>query len=246
MKMKDAVKISKILFLLFVLLFFLSVITNLILIYQNMERSRVAKVVDGDSFQTKDGRRIRLLGIDAPEKDNCFGNTAGEKLKDLLLGKRVRLKNTVTDDYGRLLANVIVEDFPTWINYMRYWTGKNITGRENKDLFAKIDPMANRVMVREGLARFVYVKSQYYEVLKQAAQEARNSQKGIYSAICRTESPNIDCLIKGNIRNGKQKIYHLPNCPNYDQIIIDEAYGDRWFCTEDEAVKEGFRKVSGC
>lgn len=211
-----------------------------------MERSRVVKVIDGDSFQTKDGRRIRLLGIDAPEKDKCMYKEARERLTGLLLGKRVRLKNTVTDDYGRLLANVVAEDFPTWIKYMGWWMKKYIGGIENNKEKAKIDPMANRMMVREGLARFTYVKSPYIEELKQAQQEARIKQKGIYSSLCRTQSPNIDCMIKGNIREGKKKVYHLPDCPNYDQVIIDESYGDQWFCQEAEAQKEGFRKAEGC
>lgn len=224
----------------------ISLLLNFLFLYQNLERNRVVKVVDGDSFSLADGRRVRLLGIDSPEKDKCMYKEARERLSGLLLGRHVRLKNIITDDYGRLLANVIVEDFPTWIKYMRYWAGKNFLGRENKEEFAKIDPMANRVIVREGLAKFVYVKSPYYEELKQAGQEAKDSQRGIYSSVCRTQSPNVDCLIKGNIREEGEKIYHLTDCPNYDQVIIDESFGDRWFCMEKEAEAAGFRKADGC
>ncbi len=206
----------------------LSILLNVILIYQSFERNRVIKVVDGDSFQTKDGRRIRLLGIDAPEKDMCFGEEAGEKLNELLLGKRVRLKHAVTDDYGRILAIVIVEDFDTWIKYLQ----------------RKTDPLVNRVMVREGLARFGHAKGEYYDELLKAERTAKTNQKGIYSAACRTSSAT-NCLIKGNIRGGK-KVYHLPNCPNYQETIIDESFGDRWFCKEEEAQQAGFQKASGC
>jgi|SRR3989344_8508838 len=55
------------------------------------------------------------------------------------------------------------------------------------------------------------------------------------------------CTIKGNISfNSKQKIYHLPNCPYYSSTKIDERYGERWFCTEQEALDAGWRKALNC
>ncbi|OGK12986.1 hypothetical protein A3C98_03275 [Candidatus Roizmanbacteria bacterium RIFCSPHIGHO2_02_FULL_37_15] len=62
--------------------------------------------MDGDSFDLKDGRRIRLLSLDAPEKNRCFYPESRERLKSLILNKKVRLKDVLTDDYGRNLANV--------------------------------------------------------------------------------------------------------------------------------------------
>ncbi len=55
------------------------------------------------------------------------------------------------------------------------------------------------------------------------------------------------CVIKGNIsyKTG-EKIYHLPGCPNYKSTKIDTRYGERWFCTEEEAVKAGWRKAYNC
>src|SRR3989338_124336 len=75
-------------------------------LFQHSRRTRVPHVVDGDSFETFDSRRIRLLGIDAPELVNCMGPQAKDMRKILLEGKIVRLKDMVKDDYGRLLANV--------------------------------------------------------------------------------------------------------------------------------------------
>src|SRR3990167_10534897 len=82
------------------------------------QRNIVVSVPDGDSLQLKDGRRIRLLGIDAPEKGRCMADEARAKLAELTKGRHVRLKNVVTDDYGRQLATVIIEDWPAWIGYM--------------------------------------------------------------------------------------------------------------------------------
>lgn len=52
------------------------------------------------------------------------------------------------------------------------------------------------------------------------------------------------CLIKGNISisTGK-KLYHLPGMEDYESTIIDPAKGERWFCTESEAIAAGWRKA---
>jgi len=51
------------------------------------------------------------------------------------------------------------------------------------------------------------------------------------------------CDIKGNIGFvSKEKIYHLPGMEFYDQTVIDPFLGERWFCTEAEAVANGWRK----
>lgn len=50
------------------------------------------------------------------------------------------------------------------------------------------------------------------------------------------------CDIKGNISfNSGEKIYHLPWQEYYSETIINPDYGERWFCTEDEARQNGWR-----
>jgi micrococcal nuclease len=220
----------------------LSVAVNLMFIRQEYERTRVVSVPDGDSLQLSDGRRVRLLGIDAPEKGRCLAEEARQKLSSLVLSKHVRLKDIVTDDYGRVLAIVIVEDFPTWLSYLR----ARLFG-----LPLNPDPLVNRGILSAGLARDTFsAQEDYAPTLKQAYEEAKSANRGIFSSVCRT-TPTGDCLIKGNVRDGK-KTYHLPaqagmpGCGNYTQVIVDEAFGDRWFCTEAEAVAAGFARASGC
>ncbi|MBD1908229.1 cold shock domain-containing protein [Funiculus sociatus GB2-A5] len=51
------------------------------------------------------------------------------------------------------------------------------------------------------------------------------------------------CNIKGNISIGTgNKIYHLPGAEDYESTRIDPASGERWFCTESEAIANGWRK----
>lgn len=58
--------------------------------------------------------------------------------------------------------------------------------------------------------------------------------------------PEPPCeIIKGNIstRTG-EKIYHVPGGANYNQVKIDEAVGEAFFCSEEEAQEAGFRKAA--
>lgn len=88
----------------------LSVGLNVYFLRNQYEDSRVVSVPDGDSLQLVDGRRVRLLGIDAPERDRCMADEARERLRSFALRKIVRLEDTVTDDYGRILANVSIDN----------------------------------------------------------------------------------------------------------------------------------------
>lgn len=75
---------------------------------------KVVKISDGDTFTLlADGNRqekIRLHGIDCPEKKQDFGQVARQKLSDLVFGKQVSVKRTDTDRYGRTIAIVYTSD----------------------------------------------------------------------------------------------------------------------------------------
>lgn len=52
------------------------------------------------------------------------------------------------------------------------------------------------------------------------------------------------CKIKGNISiNSGARIYHVPGQKYYSQTRIRPEHGERWFCTEAEAQKAGWRKA---
>lgn len=51
------------------------------------------------------------------------------------------------------------------------------------------------------------------------------------------------CDIKGNISfDSKEKIYHVPGQKYYSDTKIDTEYGEFWFCTEEEARANGWRR----
>lgn len=52
------------------------------------------------------------------------------------------------------------------------------------------------------------------------------------------------CIIKGNISiNSGAKVYHVPGAEDYESTVINPAHGEKWFCTESEAIANGWRKA---
>ena len=56
-------------------------------------------------------------------------------------------------------------------------------------------------------------------------------------------TPKPGCNIKGNISiDTGNKLYHLPGMKDYEITIISRT-GERWFCTESEAIASGWKKA---
>lgn len=72
----------------------------------------VSQVIDGDTLVLKNGQTVRLLGINAPEKEEPFFKEATEKMKNLVAGKKIWVEKDVEekDRYGRALAYVFTEN----------------------------------------------------------------------------------------------------------------------------------------
>jgi endonuclease/exonuclease/phosphatase family metal-dependent hydrolase len=52
-------------------------------------------------------------------------------------------------------------------------------------------------------------------------------------------------LVKGNVSAGR-RLYHLPECPSYEDTRIDELEGERYFASEAEALAAGWQKAGNC
>ena len=186
-------------------------------------------VIDGDTIDLG-ATRYRLDGIDAPEHgQKCAakqgewdcGNEATSAMFDLVDGKDIRCKALGDDGRNRVIAKCTAD-------------GRDIGGE----------------LVRTGFA-WAFTKYSTAYVAQEA--EARAAGLGIWQA------PTIPawqyraekwksaeqvaprgCPIKGNITSNGY-IYHAPWSPWYDRTRVHEAKGERWFCSEEEAVAAGFR-----
>ncbi len=191
-----------------------------------------ARVVDGDTLDVA-GKRVRLEGIDAPESaQSCArasegtwkcGKAASDALREMIGRRRVECRSDGKDGYGRVLGIC------------------SVGGQE-----------INAELVRQGYA-WAFVKYSDSYVAQEA--EARAQRKGIWQ---RKTEPAWDyrkhhwaraeqtapegCAIKGNVtKNGH--IYHMPWSPWYGKVRIDPSKGERWFCSESEALAAGWRPV---
>lgn len=73
---------------------------------------RVVAVADGDTFTMlidQEQVRVRLHGIDCPERGQDFSSVAKEYLSDLVFNKTVRVEKLDTDRYGRTIGLVYVD-----------------------------------------------------------------------------------------------------------------------------------------
>ena len=74
-------------------------------------KATVASVIDGDTIEiqrdkTREKRKIRFWGIDAPEWDQPFSFEAKQFLKQHIVNKRISIHHLYYDDYNRSVALV--------------------------------------------------------------------------------------------------------------------------------------------
>ena len=71
----------------------------------------VTRVVDGDTFYLNSvGTRIRLWGLDAPERSEKGGNAATRALREIAHGQRVTCKEIDIDRYDRIVGQCFLND----------------------------------------------------------------------------------------------------------------------------------------
>ena len=131
-------------------------------------RAIVSRVIDGDTVDLADGRRVRYLLVDTPEvshrpggRDECFGPEARAANTRLVDALEVRLEYEAqcSDVYGRTLAYVYVGE-----------------------------RLINQVLVERGYARVVIIppNRRYANTLRAAEAEARSRGLGLWSACDRS------------------------------------------------------------
>jgi micrococcal nuclease len=156
--------------------------------YAAPARARVHSVTDGDTIVLEGGKRVRYLGIDAPEvahegnPGDPLGDGAARSNRNLVSGRWVRLEfeRERQDDYGRLLAYVFLED----------------------------GTLVNSELVRQGFAHLCPKQRplRYWDRLLDAQRQAMKDQRGLWSL----PPPRPEAVYPANRRSG---IFHRPSCP---------------------------------
>ena len=73
---------------------------------------KVIRVIDGDTIEIEGKIKVRYIGVNSPESEQCFANESYLENKKLVEGKTITLVRDVSDKdkYGRLLRYVYVGD----------------------------------------------------------------------------------------------------------------------------------------
>ena len=201
-----------------------------------------ARVLDGDTLAVA-GQRVRLNGIDAPEtRQACTrdgrrwpcGKAATQAMRRLIGGSKVTCDISGRDKYRRAIGACFA------------------AGRD-----------LQQQLVRQGLALAYRKYSSRYVPDEEAARaervglwsgeftapwrwraERRRTPTRSFNRSRPAPAPNSrsSCRIKGNISDHGH-IYHVPGGKHYDLTRINEARGERWFCTEADARAAGWRKA---
>lgn len=225
----------------------------------------VTTITDGDTIkvQLNSGPiTVRFDSIDAPEKDQPWGEQARAALSQRLIGQEIALDVVTQDRYERLVAVVYLgdENINAWMvrqghawAYRQYvkdadycvWEGSARSSR--RGLWAlsgnqRHAPWEWRSAKRSQTAGYTdYTRETVANCIAALDRPASDTRS---APTIPTKSPAAassgGCLIKGNIsENGH--IYHVPGSRSYNATKIDELRGERWFCTEEEAMAAGWR-----
>ncbi len=117
---------------------------------------KVVRIVDGDTVHVFEGEgvqtKIRLHGIDTPERAQPYYRTARDALDEMIAGKQVGVQVIDTDRYGRTVGVI-------------YLDGRNI----------------NLAMVQGGHAWWYRKYAKYDRALQEAEKEARAASRGLWA-----------------------------------------------------------------
>lgn len=117
---------------------------------------KVTSVIDGDTIEIlnneKEVTRIRLKGIDCPERSQAFGTKAKQFTASLCFGMTIAINGSEKDYYGRTLGDVVLPD------------GK----------------ILNHELVKAGLA-WHYKKYSSDETLARLEKEAKEAKRGLWA-----------------------------------------------------------------
>lgn len=118
--------------------------------------ARSVGVLDGDTVLVRREAgvrpmKVRLADIDAPEKDQSFGEAAKRSLVKMLAGRQVRVDPVAVDVYGRLVARLYTDD-----------------------------ASVNEEMIRRGMAWEYSLNHRNLEYLR-LQDEARQARRGLWA-----------------------------------------------------------------
>jgi endonuclease YncB( thermonuclease family) len=198
---------------------------------------KVVGISDGDTISVlREGKavKVRLYGIDSPEKAQAFGTQARKFTSDLVFQRDVTVVVHTTDRYGRLVGEVLLPD------------GRSL----------------NQELVRAGLAWWYRPYAPNDPTLAQLEAEARTAKRGLWAdaqpvppwqwrktkhgaPITGAGAASGSASAEANEVHGNKHshVYRVPGCKGYASMNPASVVP---FATEAEAQQAGYRKAKNC
>jgi endonuclease YncB( thermonuclease family) len=197
---------------------------------------KVVGISDGDTLSVlREGKavKVRLHGVDTPEKAQAFGTQARKFTSDLAFQQTVTVEVHTTDRYSRLVGEVLLPD------------GRSL----------------NQELVRAGMAWWYRQYAPKETALAQLEADARAAKRGLWAdaqpvppwewrkqprepsragAPEASTAPAPEGPIVGNQRS---KVYHWPGCPDYDKVSPKNRVA---FPSRAAAEHAGYRPAGNC
>ena len=196
--------------------------------------------LDGDTIiinQTS----IRLKGIDAPEMSQTCqsksgrayycGDAALTHLKSIIGQQTLVCRGDQKDAYGRLIA--YCETNGVDLNGAMVEAGWAVAYTHYEDTYEAQERIAKKD--KRGIWQGEFTRPAIFRSTSWEKAKTTNSNTS-------QKNERGECLIKGNINSKGVKIYHTPwRSKHYNRTKINTAKGERWFCSEAEAIDAGWR-----
>jgi endonuclease YncB( thermonuclease family) len=114
----------------------------------------VVRVSDGDTVTVLDGlrvqHRIRLAGIDAPEKVQAYGDASKRHLSEMVFGESVTVQYQKHDRYGRIVGKILQDGHDASLEQLRVglaWHYKQYQreqSRADRSAYAEVENAAQQ------------------------------------------------------------------------------------------------------
>jgi endonuclease YncB( thermonuclease family) len=195
---------------------------------------KVVGISDGDTLSVlREGKavKVRLHGVDTPEKAQAFGTQARKFTSDAAFQQTVTVMVHNTDRYGRLVGDVLLPD------------GRSL----------------NQELVKAGMAWWYRPYAPNDITLAQLEAEAHAAKRGLWADAhpvppwqwrkgdrqpARTPEPVALALPSPSgaiVGNQKSQVYHWPCCPDYDKV----SGNNRVTFTSREATEQAGYRPAG-
>lgn len=180
----------------------------------NLETIKITRIVDGDTLELEDGRKVRLANINTPEKNFPNYNLSIEYIQQFI-NSTANLEILGAEKYGRILGRV----YTTNGNYLNLelvkqgFASKFLVEDDELTLFSKAEEQA--INQEKG----IWKKSEYFNCLKSEI----DAKDEIVTIINQCDKLNIASWL---LKDESRKYLRFTNTEINDKLIIHTNEGE--------------------